>query len=153
VTLADESVRRGKPVQYRLETSSDGLVTAHLEGDLRFMQHALEDSLGSRPPRGARQDGPSTYWLDRAITQLVERLKDGGSEPFASGNVTYLQVRDQQVEARYDFDPEDSDSVDAVPADDFLTLLRAWRKRVLDESPEADQRVPPPPAARPMPPA
>jgi hypothetical protein len=152
VKVVERQRSEGKPVQYRLETTSEGLVMAHLEGDLRLMQHALEDSLGSRPPRGARQDGPSTYWLDLAINQLIERLEDGGPRPFASGNVTYLQVRDRQVEARYDFDPEDSDIVDAVPADDFLALLRAWRQRVLDESPEADQRVPPDPTARPMPP-
>lgn len=138
-------------MEFRFETTSEGLVVALLDGDLPMVQHALEDSLGTRPPRGARQDGPSTFWLDNAIAQLRERLEGGGQQAFASGNATYLQVRDGQVEARYDFDPEDSDVVDKVPADEFLVLLQAWRRRVLDEFPDADKRVPPPPPARPMP--
>jgi hypothetical protein len=117
------------------------------------MSEALKDSLRTSPPPGAPQDGPSTYWLDRAIRYLLERMEDGGSEPIAEGNVTYLQLRDGKVDARYVFDPEDSETVDAIPADEFLTLLQTWRKRVLDESPSADQHQPPPRQARPMPPA
>jgi hypothetical protein len=59
-----------------------------LDDDLPQLRHALEDSLGTRPPRGAPQDGPSTYWLDHAIRGLRERMDSGGPEPFASGNIT-----------------------------------------------------------------
>lgn len=84
-----------------------------IDDDLPLLRHALEDSLGTRPPRGgAPQDGPSTYWLDNAITRLSERMESGSPEPFASGNVTYLQLRRGRVEARYDYDAVDSDIVD-----------------------------------------
>lgn len=107
-----------------------------------MLQHALEDSLGSRPPRGAPQNGPSTYWIDDAISGLREQLENGDSKPFASGNITYLQLRSGQVEARYDVDADDSDSVDRVPVAEFVELLSDWRQRILQESPGADLRVP-----------
>jgi hypothetical protein len=141
-------------MRYEFNRTPKGLVEIDLRDDnLPVMRHALEDSLGSRPPRGATQDGPSTYWIDNALTGLLARLEDGSDQPFASGNATYLQVVAGQVEARYDFDPEDSESVDRVPAKDFVAQLTAWRERVLVESPEADHRMPPPRAARRMPPA
>ncbi|NHA68453.1 hypothetical protein [Phycicoccus flavus] len=124
-----------------------------LVDDLPLMRYALEDSLGSRPPRGAPQDGPSTYWLDDALRRLQARMDDKELQPFASGNVTYLQLRGGHVEARYDIDPEDSASVDRVPVEAFVELLTMWRQAVLDASPDADRRLPP---ARPvwtMPPA
>jgi hypothetical protein len=140
-------------VRYHFNRTTEGLVEIALEDDLPLMRDALQDSLDSRPPRGAPQDGPSTYWIDMAIAGLRSRLEDGSSEPFASGNSTYLQLQGTQVEARYDFDPVDSDSVDRVPAEEFIVLLEEWRQRVLDESPDAARRMPPPRPARPMPPA
>lgn len=140
-------------MQYQFVTTAEGFVDVILGDEMPLMRHALEDSLGTRPPRGARQDGPSTYWLDDALRLLRERMRDKGSQPFASGNVTYFQLKNGQVEARYDFDPEESDSVEAVPVSEFLDLLQEWRRHVLDASPDADRRVPPPRAARPMPPA
>jgi hypothetical protein len=83
---------------------------------------------------------------------LRARLEDGSEEPFASGNVTYLQLQAGLVEARYDFDPADSESVDRVPVGEFVGLLAEWRERVLAESSDADRRVPPARPARPMPP-
>jgi hypothetical protein len=47
--------------------------------------------------------------------------------------VTYLQLQAGLVEARYDFDPADSESVDRVPAGEFVGLLAEWRERVLTE--------------------
>lgn len=139
-------------MQYEFKRTPEGLVEVVLSDDLPLMRHALEDSLGSRPPRGAPQDGPSTYWIDRALTGLRSRLEDRSEEPFASGNVTYLQLRAGLVEARYDFDPADSESVDRVPAGELVGLLAEWREHVLAESPHADRRIPPARPARPMPP-
>jgi hypothetical protein len=79
-------------------------------------------------------------------------MDSGGPEPFASGNITYLQLRGDWVEARLDVDPIDSEIVDRVEAADLLELLTRWRAVVLEASPEAASRVPPPRAARPMPP-
>jgi hypothetical protein len=140
-------------MRYQLRVSGDGIVVVVLDDDLPLMGEALEDSLSTSPPTGASQDGPSTYRLDRAISYLVGRMQDGGSQPIAEGNATYLRLRAGNVEARYVYDPEDSSTVDTIPADEFLTFLQEWRKRVLDESPNAAQRQPPPRQARPMPPA
>ncbi len=140
-------------MRFEFVRTGEGFVDVAIDDDLPLLRHALEDSLGSRPPRGARQDGPSTYWLDEAIADLRNRLRHHSSEPFASGNVTYLQLSAEQVEARYDFDPPDSDAVDRVPVVEFLELLTAWRERVTDESPDADKRIPPPRIVHPMPPA
>jgi hypothetical protein len=41
--------------------------------------------------------------------------------------MTYLQVKDGLVEARYDYDAVGSPYVDAAPADEFLHFLEAWR--------------------------
>lgn len=139
-------------MKYEFTVSDEGLVEVALAEDLPYMVHALQDSLGTRPPRGASQDGPSTYWIDTTLEQLNGRLKDGGKDPIASGNITYLIVRDGSVQARLDIDSDVDDNYDAVSVEDFLALLRDWRARVMAESPEADKRMPPPRAARAMPP-
>ena len=139
-------------MRYQFNRTDDGSIDVTLEDDLPLLREALVDSLGTRPPRGAPQDGPSTYWLDNAITQLRERMDSGNPEPFASGNATYLQLQGGRVEVRYDFDPVDSDIVDTVDASDLLDLLAEWRLLVLEASPDAALRMPPPRSARPMPP-
>lgn len=139
-------------MRYQFHRTDDGSVGLTLNDDLPVLLDAVEDSLGTRPPRGAPQDGPSTYWLDEAIKHLRERMESGSPEPFASGNATYLQLRGGQAEARYDFDPIDSDIVDTVDAADLLGLLIEWRQLVLDASPGAARNMPPPRPARPMPP-
>lgn len=138
-------------MKYEFTVSDEGLVEVALVDDLPYMIHALEDSLGTRPPRGAPQDGPSTYWIDTTLAQLHGRLTDGGEDPIASGNITYLIVRDGSVQARLDIDSANDDNYDAVPVTDFLALLNAWRASVMLESPEADKRMPPPRPARAMP--
>jgi hypothetical protein len=139
-------------MRYQFHHNDDGSVDVTLDEDLPLLQDALEDGLGTRPPRGAPQDGPSTYWLDNAISRLRERMESGGPEPFASGNTTYLQLQSGRVEARYDYDPVDSDIVDKVEPADLLDLLTEWRRLVLEALPEAARRMPPPRPARPMPP-
>lgn len=49
----------------------DGLVEARLLDALPLMNEALGGSIGSQPPRGASQEGPSTYWIGRALLYLV----------------------------------------------------------------------------------
>jgi hypothetical protein len=141
----------GGTVDYDFTVTNEGLVDVNVDGNLLLLFEALKDSIGTRPPRGAPQDGPSTYWIDHAVTHLEARMEDGGLEPFASGNATNLQLRNGVVEARYDFDAEEDEILDAVPAHEFLALLRAWREIVLAESPAADKRTPPPPKTWAMP--
>lgn len=139
-------------LDYRFVVRRDGLVRVALPDDAPILNEALEDSIGSRPPRGAAQDGPSTYWLDRALLGVRARVEDASDEPFASGNVTYLQVRHGRVEARYDYDSPDDDNFEAIDVPDFIRLVEEWRDRVLQGSPDADRRLPPSSPARPMPP-
>ncbi len=141
----------GSPVEYTFIVKDRNSVELVLADDLPLLQEALRDSISTHPPQGAAQDGPSTYWIDRALRYLQCRLEDGGKEELASGNTTYLQVRNGLVEARFEFALEDDD-FDAVPGEELLELLTAWRDRVLLESATADKRVPPPPKAYAMPP-
>lgn len=140
-------------MEYDFVQSPDGLVDVVLTSDEPILADALADSLGTRPPRGARQDGPSTCWIDRALSYLRARLADLEESPFASGNITYLALKDGVIEARYDSDPPDSEYVNRVPAGELMELLERWRARVIELDPGADRRVPPPPRASPMPPA
>ena len=87
-------------MEYEFTVSAEGLVDVVLAGDLPLMSHALKDCIGTRPPRDASQDGPSTFWIDRAIADLKVRIEDEEIAPFAAGNVTYLHLRHGVVEAR-----------------------------------------------------
>jgi hypothetical protein len=135
-------------MRYQFHRTEAGSVDVTLDDDLPVLLDALADSPGTCPPLGAREDGPSTYWLDSAIAHLRERMESGNPEPFASGNTTYLQLQGGRVEARYDYDPVDSDIVDRVDPAGLLDLLTEWQRLVLDASPEAARRLPPDRRAR-----
>lgn len=138
-------------MEYRFEVTEDGQVRVVLSENAPVLAHALEDCIGSRPPRGASQDGLSTYWVDGALRDVKARLADSSDEVFASGNVSYMQVRDGKVEARYDYDPPDGDDFGVIDVETFIHLVEDWRSRILEVSPGADKRRPQPRAARPMP--
>ena len=140
-------------MQYRFVESPEGLVDVVLDSSTPILAEAMVDSVGTRPPRGAAQDGPSTYWIDKALLGLRARIEDLDDSPFAAGNVTYLALRDGSVEVRFDYDPPDSEYVDKIQPSELIELLEAWRRTVTEFDPQAARRVPPPPKARPMPPA
>lgn len=62
-------------MNYEFTVSAGGLVEVALADDLPMMSEALKDSIGARPPRGAPQDGLSTYWIDRAMRTLTPFLR------------------------------------------------------------------------------
>lgn len=124
------------------------LVRAIVASDLPMLQHALDDSIGTRPPRGAPQAGPSTYWIDQATQGLRARLSQSSDEPFAAGNITYLRLVGAEVVAAYDYAPDEEG--DAVDAQDFLELLLAWREATLDLDSASANRLPPPREATPL---
>lgn len=138
-------------MRYRFEVTTESLVNLVLWEDAPVLARALEDSVGSRPPRGAQQDGPSTYWIDLALRGVRARFSDHSNELFAAGNATYLRVSGGWVEARYDVDSLDEGPFDRIQVDEFIDMMEAWRVAVVEVSPNAPTRVPPPSGARPTP--
>lgn len=119
----------------------DGQVDAHLASAGPIFNDALYDSISSLPPRGAQGNGPSTYWVDRALSGVLEAERRGSEEPFLWGNCTVLRLRGDRVEVRYDYsyDEEESDFVDAA---DFVALLREWRPLILEQADRATAPLP-----------
>lgn len=110
-------------------TRPDGQVDAALVGAWPTFNHALADCISSLPPRGEPGTGPSTYWIDVA-RQGAYLNHDSGSEAiFLTGNVTELQVIDDEVVARYDYDPPDGPA-ESISVTAFLALLEDWRQHV-----------------------
>lgn len=110
---------------------TDGIIDVSLGDEWRLFNQALEDSVSSRAPRGAHRPGLSTYWIDRTEAAVQAAAAEGSTDPFASGNVTFLRLNGDAVVAAFDFDPEGGD-VEEIPLEDFLALLKEWRKRVID---------------------
>jgi len=116
-------------------------VRAVLASGHSVLQEALDDSIGTRPPPGASQDGPSTYWIDQAIQGLRARRSQPSDRPFAEGNITDLRLRGDLVIASYDFaSEEEGEPVDAA---EFLSLLTAWRAAAVSFDPASEDRLPP----------
>lgn len=115
----------------RFTVRSDGIIEieAGLPGGV--LDAALNDAVTSRAPVGARHPGLSTYWIDRTDRALTLAINSGVSEPFASGNATYLRAEDGLVIAAFDFDPDES-GTESVAVDAFRQLLADWRQRVTD---------------------
>lgn len=132
IRALDRGARSGHsgPVETRFTVRADGQVDAHLEGDWPTFNHALEDSISSLPPRGERGTGPSTYWIDVADRGARRSASTGDERPFTWGNITQLRVKAGRVFASIDIDdPTDED--ESLSLEDFLSLLSAWRNRVV----------------------
>jgi len=97
----------------------------------------------SLPPRGASSVGPSTYWIGVADAGARRAADTGDEKPFTGGNITLQRVIAGKVVASFDFD-EDGEPNEAMPLDDFLELLAAWRyARTAAARPDrADRRAP-----------
>lgn len=113
-------------------TTTDGLIDASLGPDFPLFDQALADSVSSRPPRGYPQDGPSTYWIDRAEQGALDAASAGDERPFVSGNITILFVSDGNVIANYDYAQEEGEAGESISLDEFLSIMRQWRARVLN---------------------
>ena len=122
----------------------DGIIEAHVEPRGGLLDEALNDAISSRAPRGAVHQGLSTYWIDRTEALARRNAENQVSDPFASGNVTYLRLDGDRVVAGYDFD-RDEENADALTFEEFLDLLSAWRERVTEaggvSGPEAAEMV------------
>jgi hypothetical protein len=125
-------------VEITFAVRDDGQVDVRLPDAWPILNEALNDSISSLPPRGARGNGPSTYWIDRAEQGARLSVK---SRPFVTGNATTLRVMDQTVLANYDY-AEDDEPGESMPLSDFLELLREWRVRVLKSASTATRPLP-----------
>jgi len=133
-------------VRFAFKTSPNGDVEVAQAEDLSLFIGVLNDCIGSRAPRGA-PSGLSTYWLDAALDEFRRALSEPHRPATFSGNMSYLELVDGLVEARYDYDPPDSDIVERLPLQELVDLLDAWRAEVIRLDPTASTRRPPPRAA------
>ncbi|WP_149203583.1 hypothetical protein [Actinotalea subterranea] len=89
---------------------------------------ALADAVSPLPPRGSAELSVSTYWIDRALSQVRRMVTAGETGPFQGGNATALSVVEGQVVASSDYDMFDPE-VMTVAA--FEEVLQAWRDEVV----------------------
>jgi hypothetical protein len=118
-------------LELRFTNRPNGTIGIMVPSAKNVFNTALDDAVSTLAPRGALVGGLSTYWIDRATEGALNSQAAGSTEPFASGNVTYLRVDGQRVVAAYDFDPDEKDAA-SLPFGDFLALLSEWRLRVVD---------------------
>ena len=107
----------------------DGQVDIDLGPGWSLLTEALNDSVSSLPPRGAKGNGPSIYWVDVALLGLECARATGSDRPFTWGNITLLRLNNSRVEARYDFDEEDVEG-QLVDVHDLERILQVWRQRI-----------------------
>jgi hypothetical protein len=108
----------------------DGIIEVEVGVPGGALDHALNDAVTGRAPRGARHTGLSTYWVDRTERQLALAIENGTTEPFASGDVTYLRTDGQTVIAALDFD-EDEATCESINVVSFIRVLAEWREHVI----------------------
>lgn len=123
-------------------TSSDDIIVA-CSDEMPLFADVLNDCVGTRAPRGA-PPGVSTYWIDEALKKFRPHLGVSEASTIFSGNASYLELVDGLVEARFDYDPPDSDIVERLPLQDLVDLLDTWRAEVIRLDPAATTRMPPP---------
>jgi hypothetical protein len=130
-------------MEFAFDTRSDGQVDARIVGEHRLFNDALADSVSSLPPRDELGLGPSTYWIDVARDGAVKAVRNRSERPFIWGNSTLLRVMGNEVEARYDYD-DDQTAGETIPLADFLSLLDDWRSRVETSARFSRQALPEP---------
>jgi hypothetical protein len=125
----------------RFTMRDDGQVDVDLGSDWSLFSEALNDSVSSLPPRGARGNGPSTYWVDVATDGLTRALATASDRPFAWGNITLFRLNSGRVEARYDFDEDDVDG-QSLDVTEFQRILAEWRRRIEESASASTSPLP-----------
>ena len=128
-------------MQFDFSERPDGQVDVRLGNDWPVFNEALADSVSSLPPRGEDVVGPSTYWVDVALTGLERALAAASDRPFTWGNSTLFRVRAGRVEARFDYDDDDV-AGEFMAVADLRTVLREWRLRIQLSAARATQSLP-----------
>jgi len=129
----------GMSIEFSLR--DDGQVDANLGADWPIFTDALNDAISSLPPRGAKGNGPSTYWIDLAENGLRRAAQTGESQPFISGNATVLRVSGESVVAAYDY-AEPGEPGEQLPLSEFIAILAEWRRLVTESARQATQPLP-----------
>jgi len=121
-------------VSYLLK--SDGQVFVTIP-DLEIMTEALNDSIGSLPPRGDTSTKPSTYWIDKTLSRL-----DNGDQRLSAGNCTILSLTTaDNVQAEYDYD-DGTGPIQEISKEDFRKLLNLWRALVVESANQSSVQLP-----------
>jgi hypothetical protein len=126
--------------------AKDGAPYARLGPPWVGFDEALTDAVSSLPPRGSAEQSVSTYWIDRALSQVRRMVAAAESGPFQGGNTTTLSVVGGRVVASSDYDLFDEES---MTVEDFEQVLSSWRAEVVrvweadrPSIPETYRRVP-----------
>jgi len=128
---------------FRFVSTDAGYVEIVRSEERPAFTDVLNDCIGTRAPRGA-PSGLSTYWIDETLKVFRPHLSGSEASAIFSGNASYLELVDGLVEARFDYDPPDSDVVERLPLHELVDLLEAWRIEVIRLDPTAATRMPPP---------
>jgi hypothetical protein len=104
----------------------DGIIEADLGMEWVGFTEALNDSVGTRAPRG-HTPGLSTYWIDRTLDALHKA--SGPGTVIASGNAGELVLDQEHVVARSQYEAWDDER---MHSDEFEAGLRAWRKTMVE---------------------
>jgi hypothetical protein len=115
-------------VELGFREEANGELNADLGASWPGFNATLADSISAVPPRGAKESGFSTYWIDRALREVERHRGDSGVVQLQSGNLTSLWILGDKVVARSDYELFDEE---VMPADEFLAVLREWRSAVI----------------------
>lgn len=105
---------------------SDGVVDIALPAEWSGLEQALNDSLGTRAPRGDDSPAPSTYWLDRTLARI--RRNDGSPAELSSGNMSTISLADGQLIVSADYETFEEVRLPIVQA---VELLHRWRTEAI----------------------
>lgn len=106
----------------------DGTVDVRLGPAWAAFEDAFADAIGSRPPAGSCQPGPSAFWIDRTLTALDTSSTGGTEAVIAEGNAVRLLRRGDAVVARSLYELWDDQT---MAVREFVQVLTTWRKQVL----------------------
>jgi len=120
--------RHDSTVELTYFRSPDGAIYAKLGSPWRGFNELLSDAITPLPPIGSDETSLSTYWIDRATRELLQRRETGDDGPVQSGNATTLILSGSTVIATSDYELFDDES---MSVDDFLDILNQWRGEVI----------------------
>lgn len=119
--------------------AKDGAPYARLGPAWVGFDEALADAVSPLPPRGSAEHSVSTYWIDRALTQVRRMVNAGETGPIQGGNATTLSVVGGEVVASSDYDTFEPES---MTVEAFEEVLRAWRDEVVRVRDEERPQIP-----------